>query len=209
MAREECVWGNLSVLDASLFFGWRSSCSGRCDGQKLHIKDQRSIGRDDAFVSVLSIGQLRRDAQLPLAADLHAGHAFVPTFDNVPLPERETVWLVGVDGTVELLSGCEPPGVMHSHVIAALRLVAGANIDVPILQSGVRLDAVARDLSRGICVGNAGRSRPVIRCLRREEAGGEENYRTTDSDLHHESLFRRGTKTVVDAGDAEGNLRSN
>ena len=66
----------------------------------------------------LAVSQLRRNAQLPLAADLHSGDPFVPSLDDLPSPRVKFVGLVRVDRTVELLAGGQPSGVVHLHVVA-------------------------------------------------------------------------------------------
>lgn len=57
--------------------------------QQLHLKNQRCIRGNHASGSPFAIRQIRRNDQLPLAADLHGYHAFIPAGNNPSGAERE------------------------------------------------------------------------------------------------------------------------
>lgn len=100
-----------------------------------------------------AVGQFRRDAQLPFAAHLHSGHAFIPSLDDFAVTQCELVGLIGIDGAVEFLARGEPAGVVHFHVVPGFGQGAEADLDVSVLQAGVGFDAVARDFGGRIGVG--------------------------------------------------------
>src|SRR5687768_1274151 len=111
------------------------SCSGTrrltalLDVEQLHLEHQRRVRRDDAAGAARAVAELRRDGELALAADLHAGDAFVPSLDHVALPEREDKRLAAVKTRVEFRSlvsvFAQPAGVMHADFLAGRRAVAG------------------------------------------------------------------------------------
>src|SRR6202030_2031391 len=110
------------------------------------VEDQRGIGWNGAVGSaVLAIAQVRRNAQLALAANFHSRHAFVPSFDDFAVAQHESERTPRVNRAIEFLASGEPTGVVHSHTIAFLCCFAGAFRDVPILQAGVGLKAIAGD----------------------------------------------------------------
>src|SRR5512135_3803692 len=88
------------------------------DAQQFHFEHQRGVRRDHAAGTARAVGQVRRDGELALAADLHARHALVPAGDDLAHAELEFEWVVAVDAGVELLAVGEPAGVMHGHVLA-------------------------------------------------------------------------------------------
>src|SRR5207248_2199754 len=57
--------------------------------QQLDLEDQRRLRRDDAAAAVLAVGEHGRDEEPALAADAHAGDAFVQAPDDVARAERE------------------------------------------------------------------------------------------------------------------------
>src|SRR5262245_9814250 len=65
--------------------------------QKFHLERQLGVGWDDIAGTLLAVGELRRDDQLPLAADLHAGDALVPALDDHALAERKAEGLAAID----------------------------------------------------------------------------------------------------------------
>src|SRR3954469_7709475 len=89
---------------------------------QLDFEEQRGIRREYASRSARAVAELGRDRQLALAADLHAGHAFVPAADHVPLAEREHERLPAVLARIELAAlraVCEQPArVVHGHFAA-------------------------------------------------------------------------------------------
>src|SRR3954468_3171042 len=90
--------------------------------EQLDFEEQRGIRRDDAAGAARAVAELGRDRQLALAADLHAGHAFVPAADHVPLAEREHERLAAVLARVELAAFRavreQPAGVVHGDFAA-------------------------------------------------------------------------------------------
>ena len=77
-----------------------------------------------------SVGQLRRDGQLPATADLHPGDAVLPALDQAA--ERKFDGLATIPGGVELLPGGEfHAEVVHADRAAGLRLgsVADRQVD--------------------------------------------------------------------------------
>src|SRR5437660_9217203 len=62
---------------------------GRHDSEQLNIEDQGCVRGDDARVSLRSVAQIWRDAQLALAANFHSGYAFFPSFDHVAFADGE------------------------------------------------------------------------------------------------------------------------
>src|SRR5712692_7178529 len=116
--------------------------------QQFHVEDQRRIGRDRARKAALAVGQLRRDAQLPLAPDFHSGHAFVPTLDHFAGSQSERERLTGVDGAVELLAAGQPAGVVNLNLLALLRDRPRAYFNVPVFESRRRLGRSPCDFCR-------------------------------------------------------------
>src|ERR1019366_427559 len=113
--------------------------------QQLHVKNQRCVWRD-ARTTPRSIRQIWWDAQLALAADLHARHPFVPTFDHLTGPEHKFERLPRAHRAVELLSIGEPARVVDLNLLSALRDGTSPDLDVPIFKTAGRLDGLASDL---------------------------------------------------------------
>src|SRR5207249_7548174 len=82
------------------------------DLEQLYLEDQLGVGRDDAAGAARPVTECRRDDELALAADLHAGHALVPALDDHAGAELERERLVAVVAAVELLAVAEPAGVV-------------------------------------------------------------------------------------------------
>src|SRR4051812_35735296 len=78
------------------------SCSGTTmpvtslDVEQLHFEDEGRVRRDHAAGAARAVAEARRDGELALAADLHAGDAFVPALDHVALAERKDEGLAAV-----------------------------------------------------------------------------------------------------------------
>src|SRR3954469_11510692 len=70
--------------------------------QKLDLEQQGRVRRDNAAGAARAVAQLGRDQQRPLAAHLHAGHAFVPTLDHLAATEPERERAAPVQRAVEL-----------------------------------------------------------------------------------------------------------
>src|SRR6185436_6618974 len=95
--------------------------------EELHLEHQRRVRRDDAAGAARAVAERGRDGELALAADLHAGDAFVPAPDDVALAEREDERLAAVLARIEFRSVRQPAGVMHAHLLAGGRGVSGAD----------------------------------------------------------------------------------
>ena len=74
------------------------------DRDKFHVKNQHGIGRDRTARATFPVGEVRRDDQLGLAANLHQCNAFVPAFDHTPGAQRKCDRLAARNGTVEDLT---------------------------------------------------------------------------------------------------------
>src|SRR5262249_6150177 len=73
---------------------------------------------------------MRRDRELAKLADLHAGDALVPAFDDLPGAELERESAPAIARAVELLSVGERAHVVHGDGAAGFRLRAGAGAKV-------------------------------------------------------------------------------
>src|SRR5690606_22432617 len=81
---------------------------------QVHHEDQRLAGLDDAARAAVAVAEVRRDDQLPAAADLHPLDALVPAGDHLADAETELQRLAAVVGGVELLPGrVGDPDVVH------------------------------------------------------------------------------------------------
>src|SRR6516164_5835489 len=93
--------------------------------QQVDVEDQGGVGRDRSPAGTArAVAELRWDDQRALAADLHAGHALVPTGDDLLGAERELEGLTAVERAVEFLALgsilVEPSGVIHRDLVAGL-----------------------------------------------------------------------------------------
>src|ERR1022692_2509921 len=129
---------------------------------QLDLEQQRGVRRNDAAGPAGAIAEGRRDDQRALAADLHAGDAFVPPLDHLALPEREGKRAPAIVRAIELgaLGAVrpEPAGVVH-HAGPAGGLGAGAGKGVLVLESargGRHGHARSYSPSRGVRHGRAG-----------------------------------------------------
>src|SRR5438874_3951187 len=113
---------------------------GGVDREQLHLEDQRRPRRNDAARAAVAVAEMRRDHELALATDTHRADAFVPSLDDTSLPDRKHERLAAIHGRVELRSALEPPGVMHTDVVAGLRTCAGTFDDVGVSEPRGRLD---------------------------------------------------------------------
>src|ERR1700731_3007633 len=99
--------------------------------KQFDVEHQRGVRRNDAPGAAGAIAQRGRNDQGALAADLHAGDAFVPAGDHLVLSDRKFERLVAVDRRVELLALLavlvKPAGVMHDANLAGLRRRTGAD----------------------------------------------------------------------------------
>src|ERR1019366_6569794 len=103
-------------------------------------------GWNDPGITLFSVGQVWRNAELTLAPDFHASYTFVPALDDLAASELELKRFAGPDRAVELLAVGQPAGVIDFDVLSALGEGAGANLGVPIFQTAGGLDGSSRDL---------------------------------------------------------------
>ena len=68
-------------------------------------------------------------------SDVHAGDAFIPSFNNLPCAQGEFEGIVAIDRRVKLLPARQPAGVMHLRFLSAPRLSARPGRDVLVLDS--------------------------------------------------------------------------
>src|SRR5246127_1635149 len=68
--------------------------------KQFDVEHQRGVRGNDATGAAGAIAQRGRNDQRTLAADLHAGDAFVPAGDHLALSDRKLERLVAVDRRV-------------------------------------------------------------------------------------------------------------
>src|SRR5688572_15578943 len=83
-----------SLLKVSAGKTLRSARGLSLDAHQLHVEYERRAGRNHATRAAVAVGEVRRNSEAPLAADLHAGHALIPTRDHLPGAERHGERLV-------------------------------------------------------------------------------------------------------------------
>src|SRR6266576_1958543 len=107
--------------------------------QQFDIEHQRRVRWNRTAGTARAVTQRGRNDQRALAADLHAGDAFVPARDHAALADRKLERLVAVDRRVEFLALLavlvKPSSVMHHAGLARLRRRAGADLAVDDLQT--------------------------------------------------------------------------
>src|SRR5258706_14974669 len=95
----------------------------------LHVKQfdvehQCRVGRNNAAGAAGAVAQRGRNDQGALAANFHAGDAFVPAGDHLALPDRKLERLIAVNRAVEFLAFLaaliKPAGVMHDTDLTGL-----------------------------------------------------------------------------------------
>src|SRR5271166_2788541 len=72
--------------------------------EQLDHEGQLGVRRDHWRMTGRAVGQVGWNDQLPLAADLHAGYAFVPALDDSASPERERERLIAIMTAIEFLA---------------------------------------------------------------------------------------------------------
>src|SRR5216684_5970628 len=65
---------------------WKKSTNLLVDPKQFHIKNQSRVRRNRATRSGSSITQLRRNSQLPLAANFHSCDSLIPAFNYLTSP---------------------------------------------------------------------------------------------------------------------------
>src|SRR5882672_8172686 len=96
------------------------------DSEQFNFKGQLRVRRNGIARAALTVAELGWNNQLTLAADFHAGDAFVPTLDDSPGSEGEFERLVAILAAVELRAVFEPAGVVHLDDLPRFGLVSGA-----------------------------------------------------------------------------------
>src|SRR5207245_1301724 len=107
------------------------------DLEQLDLKRQLGVRRNRIAGAPCAVPEFRRDDKLPLAADLHAGHAFVPAFDDPARAQGERERPAAILAAVEFRPVLEPTGVVHLEPVAGLGLFALAYLQVFIFQAGL------------------------------------------------------------------------
>src|ERR1700758_685799 len=121
-------------------------------GHQVADEDERLARLDHVPGAPVPVGQVRRDDQLPSAADLHPLDALVPARDDLPGAQPEAQRLATVPARVELLAGrVGDPDVVHLNGVACARDLALTFPDVGDLQLHGRLAPGEVDL-RPACV---------------------------------------------------------
>ncbi len=105
------------------------------DSEQFNFKGQLRVRRNGVACAALTVAELGWNNQLTLAADFHAGDAFVPTLDDSPSAERELERLVAILAAVELRAVFEPAGVVHLDDLPRFGLVSGAFFQLHVLES--------------------------------------------------------------------------
>src|SRR5688572_9833913 len=113
------------------------------DLEEIDLEHQRRVGWNHAARSTSAVTHRWRNREDSRAADLHAGHAFIPARNHLARAEREVERLIAVFRAVELLPArvgparvVEPAGVMNADQISAASLGALADFHVLFLQLG-------------------------------------------------------------------------
>src|SRR5688572_30185050 len=113
------------------------------DLEEIDLEHQRCVGRNHAARAAGAVTHRWRNREDSRAADLHAGHTFIPSGNHLAGAEREVERLIAVFRAVELLPALvgpggvvEPAGVMHAHDLAAAGLGAATDFHVLFLQLG-------------------------------------------------------------------------
>src|SRR5437868_456366 len=109
------------------------------DAEQFDFKDERRVGRNLAL-ALRAIAEIGRNDELAFAAHLHAQYAFIPAANDRAGAEAKLVRLAAIYGAVEFAAVGERAGVMHDDGSAELRLIAGADDFVHILEARRRGD---------------------------------------------------------------------
>src|SRR5271157_1135820 len=113
------------------------------DLEQFDLEQEGGVGGDDATCAAAAVPKIGGNQQLALAANLHAQDAFVPTLDHPTGADREIKRFATVHRAVELLTlGSvfpEPTCVVHDAGLPFLGLLAGAFLDVAVLQTALGL----------------------------------------------------------------------
>src|SRR5258708_11794118 len=122
--------GRLSSAIRYVLFavGWAKVCgSAGDDAQQLDVEGERRIGPDTTRKTLRPIGERRRHDQPALAADTHAAHALVPSFNDAAGAELKAERLAAVARAVELGAVLPPTREMHHRPLSLARLGTGAD----------------------------------------------------------------------------------
>src|SRR5438552_2841563 len=102
--------------------------------EQFHFKNQRRVGRNNGRMASWAVTEVRRDYQLPFAANLHRHQAFIPALDDSPQTDLKSEWLGPIDRTVNLAPVLKCAGVMNGNRLAKLRTLAFSNDKINVLQ---------------------------------------------------------------------------
>lgn len=93
--------------------------SNSSDAQKLHLKNQGSLGRNGPGIAAVAVGQFGRDGKPRLVANPQGRHSLVPALDHLPRAQHKSEGFVAIHRTVELGAVRQPTGVMPVTVCPA------------------------------------------------------------------------------------------
>src|SRR5436305_1497503 len=127
----------------------RSEVRALLHPQQLDLEDQGGVRRNYAARPAGTVAEVGGDGELPLAADLHAGDAFVPAADDLPAAEVEAEGALAVMAGVELGAVLQPAGVVDVDGLAGFGLRSLANFEVGVLEAGRCGDCMC-----GVCHGS-------------------------------------------------------
>src|SRR5688500_17134783 len=117
--------------------------------EQVDDEDQGLVRADHRRRAPAAVGQGRRDGELTATAHLHAGHALVPSGDDLALAQLEGEGLATVPRRVELLAGLvRHTDVVHGHALAGDGFSAVADGEVVGLELGT--DRSIGDLDVGL-----------------------------------------------------------
>jgi hypothetical protein len=143
--------------------------------EQLHVKYQRSSRGNVGRRPCGTVGEVGRDYQLPTAANLHAGHSFIPTCDYLTRTQCEPERLVPITTTIELLAIRQPSSVVDGHGAACRGFLTLAGRHVLISQTRRRpRHGRGIDLERGAEASFSGRPASIRRAVAAQKSKGDD-----------------------------------
>src|SRR5439155_18716853 len=100
------------------------------DLQELDFESQFRVRRNIPARSFFSVGELGRNDEFALAADLHADHALIPASDDLSITEDELERLLAIETAIELGAVGEPTRVVHPDDVVFLGCPTFADLQV-------------------------------------------------------------------------------
>src|ERR1700677_3502684 len=98
---------------------------GSLDAYEIHIEHERCAGRNDITRPTVAVREVRRYDESALPADLHAGHALIPSLDHLAGAQLEAERRAALQRAVELLALVvrrrrlvQPAGVLHDGILS-------------------------------------------------------------------------------------------